>query len=144
MAALLLTGASAAGQASEPVQPAGATLDLSIADARNTRGVIRLCLTANPRHFPDCSGDSAARTLSIPASQTSARFAGLHAGTYAIALIHDENSNGRMDMTLVMPREGFGFSRNPRIGMGPPRFAAASFAVGEAPVRQDVRIRYML
>ena len=125
-------------------EPQGTTLDLTIANARNARGMIRLCLTANPRHFPDCSRDTAARTLSIPASQTSARFTGLPAGTYAVSLIHDENGNGRMDMALVMPREGFGFSRNPRIGMGPPRFAAASFAIGSDPVRQDVRIRYML
>jgi uncharacterized protein (DUF2141 family) len=136
--------ASASGQSTEPAAVAGATLDLTIADARNARGMIRLCLTANPRHFPDCSGDVAARTLSIPAAQTSARFVGLPAGTYAVSLIHDENGNGRMDMTLVMPREGFGFSRNPRIGMGPPRFASAAFVIGTAAVHQDVRIRYML
>ena len=128
----------------QATEPDGATLDLSFENVRNTRGVIRICLTANRRHFPDCSGDSAARTLSIPASQAGARFTGLAAGTYAISLIHDENGNGRMDMTLMMPREGFGFSRNPRIGMGPPRFDAAAFAVGSDPVRQQVRVRYML
>lgn len=128
----------------QATEPDGATLDLSFENVRNARGVIRICLTANRRHFPDCSGDSAARTLSIPASQANARFTGLAAGTYAISLIHDENGNGRMDMTLMMPREGFGFSRNPRIGMGPPRFDAAAFAVGSDPVRQQVRVRYML
>lgn len=125
-------------------EPEGTTLDLAFENARNARGMIRICLTANARHFPDCSGDSAARTLSIPASQHSARFTGLAPGTYAVSLIHDENGNGRMDMALMMPREGFGFSRNPRIGMGPPRFAAAAFAVGSVPVQQQVRIRYML
>lgn len=140
-----MAGASSAGgQPAEPARASGATLDLTIADARNARGVLRLCLTANPRHFPDCSRDTSARTLSIPASQRSARFTGLPAGTYAVSLIHDENGNGRMDMALVMPREGFGFSRNPRIGMGPPRFASASFAIGSDAVHQDVRIRYML
>lgn len=125
-------------------EPVGTTLDLAFDNARNTRGLIRICLTSNPRHFPDCSGDASARTLSVPAAQAAARFTDLSAGTYAVSLIHDENSNGRMDMALMMPREGFGFSRNPRIGMGPPRFQAAAFAVGETPVRQEVRIRYML
>lgn len=125
-------------------EPTGTTLDLAFDSARNTRGMIRICLTSNPRHFPDCSGDATARTLSVPAAQSGARFTGLAAGTYAVSVIHDENSNGRMDMTLMMPREGFGFSRNPRLGMGPPRFQAAAFTVGEVPVRQDVRIRYML
>jgi uncharacterized protein (DUF2141 family) len=44
----------------------------------------------------------------------------------------------------MMPREGFGFSRNPRLRMGPPRFTDAAFAVGETVVRQTVRVRYML
>ena len=124
--------------------PAGTSLELTFDNARNTRGMIRVCLTANRRHFPDCSGDSAARTLSVPASQASVRFDGLVPGTYAVSLIHDENGNGRMDMALVVPREGFGFSRNPRIGMGPPRFDAAAFTIGTQPVQQQVRIRYML
>jgi uncharacterized protein (DUF2141 family) len=33
-------------------------------------------------------------------------------GRYAVALFHDENANGRMDKMLMMPREGFGFSRD--------------------------------
>lgn len=124
--------------------PEAGVVALSIENVRNARGVLRICLTANPRAFPDCSRDSQARTLSVPANATSARFDRLPAGTYAVSLIHDENGNGRMDMALVMPREGFGFSRNPRIGMGPPRFDSAAFAVGTTPVSQTVRVRYML
>ena len=41
-------------------------------------------------------------------------------GTYAIALLHDENGNGRADRVLMVPREGFGFSRNAPVRMGPP------------------------
>ena len=137
--AMLLAGSPASAD-----PPEGGAVALTIENVRNTRGVLRICLTANPRAFPDCSRDRNARTLSIPANQTSARFDGLPAGTYAVSLIHDENGNGRMDMALVMPREGFGFSRNPAIGMGPPSFGSASFAVATAPVSQTVRVRYML
>lgn len=110
---------------------------------RNDRGVVRLCLTGNRQHFPDCSGDGSARSLTVPASATTAHFANVPAGTYAISLIHDENANGRMDMRLFVPREGFGFSRNPAIRMGPPSFSSAAFAVGDAPITQNVRMRYM-
>lgn len=82
--------------------------------------------------------------MTIPATQSRAVFSNIAPGTYAISLIHDENSNGRMDMRLFIPREGFGFSRNPAIGMGPPRFASAAFSVGAAPASQPVRVRYML
>jgi uncharacterized protein (DUF2141 family) len=140
LAALLSLTGPASGQ---PSAQSG-SIDLAIEGARSQRGLIRICLSANPRHFPDCSGDPAARTANIPASATTARFDGLAPGTYAVSLIHDENSNGRMDTMLMMPREGFGFSRNPRIGMGPPRFQSASFAVEAGAVQQTVRLRYML
>lgn len=133
-----------AGSPASADPPEGAAVTLDFENVRNARGMLRVCLTTNPRAFPDCSRDRNARTLSVPATATSARFDGLSAGTYAVSLIHDENGNGRMDMALVMPREGFGFSRNPRIGMGPPSFSAAAFAVGTTPVSQTVRVRYML
>ena len=64
-------------------------------------------------------------------------------GTYAIAVVHDENSNNKMDMALFMPKEGFGFSRNPTITVGPPSFKSASFVVA-GDVRQSIRMKYML
>ena len=55
-----------------------------------------------------------------------------------------ENGNGRLDTTLGIPREGVGFSRNPRLTFGPPRFSAAQFAVATPAVDQDVRVKYFL
>ena len=51
------------------------------------------------------------------------------AGTYAIAVVHDENGNNKLDKAIFLPKEGFGFSRNPTITVGPPSFKSASFAV---------------
>jgi uncharacterized protein (DUF2141 family) len=45
---------------------------------------------------------------------------------------------------MGIPREGFGFSRNPAIGFGPPRFSAARFTLGSDAQKQQVRIRYLL
>ena len=141
LTATLLISASANGQNSTSATGA---VDLTMTNARNTRGNILICLTSNADKFPDCRGDATARTLTISASASHARFSNLAAGTYAVSMIHDENANGRMDMRLFLPREGFGFSRNPAIGMGPPRFTSASFTVGAGTVEQAVRIRYLL
>lgn len=82
---------------------------------------------------------------SLPAGQAAAiRLSGLAPGTYALSVIHDENANGRLDRFMAIPREGFGFSRNPRIRMGPPRFEEVRFEVGAGRVRQAVRLRYLL
>ncbi|MFM7027942.1 MAG: DUF2141 domain-containing protein [Chakrabartia sp.] len=120
------------------------TVEFDISGVRNAKGRVLVCLTANPKAYPDCGKDPASRKLSLPAASTLvARFENVPAGTYAAALIHDENANNRMDLALFLPREGFGMSRNPKIGMGPPSFKSAQFAVSGSPVRLPITMRYM-
>lgn len=132
LAGLLLLGATTP-------QPG---IELTIENLRNARGVLRLCVTGDPRYFPDCSDDPASLSRSISATERSASFT-LPAGRYAVSLIHDENGNGKLDTTLGIPREGFAFSRNPKIGFGPPRYEDVSFEV-EGRVWQTLRLRYLL
>lgn len=121
-----------------------ASLEVTVTGLRSAKGLVQLCLTAAPAHFPDCAGDPAGRHLVVPAATAMPlRFDGLPAGRYAIALFHDENGNGRLDTRFGMPTEGFGFSNNPRISFGPPRFAAARFTIGGASVAETVRVRYL-
>jgi uncharacterized protein (DUF2141 family) len=59
-------------------------------------------------------------------------------------VIHDENGNAKLDTFAGIPREGFGFSRNPPIRFGAPRFSAARFAITGDAQRQQIGMRYML
>jgi len=144
--ALLVLGAllPATVPAASPAASLVGSLEIDVAGMRSARGLIRICLTAEPRNFPGCVDDKHAVTRSVPASQHIIRFDDLPPGNYAAALIHDENSNAKLDTLLGIPREGFGFSRNPPIGFGPPRFAAAEFALGGVAETQQVTMRYML
>lgn len=57
-------------------------------------------------------------------------------GRYAIAVLHDENSNHRLDRNMIgFPKEGFGFSNNPKVGLSAPSFDTASMEV-TCPVTQ--------
>jgi len=48
-------------------------------------------------------------------------------GTYAFAVIHDENMNGKLDTnSLGVPKEGYGFSNDAKTSLGAPSFSAAS------------------
>ena len=124
--------------------PHTASIAVEIAGLRSATGVIRACLTQEPSAFPDCREDPEARRLTIAAGGPAAMtFAAVPAGRYAIALMHDENRNGRVDMALVVPREGFGFSRNPALRLGSPPFATAAFTVAGEPVVQTIRMRYL-
>ncbi|MBC8009694.1 MAG: DUF2141 domain-containing protein [Burkholderiales bacterium] len=52
-----------------------------------------------------------------------AQFLDLAPGSYALAAVHDENESGEMDTNWIgMPREGMGFSRDPKSFLGPPKF----------------------
>ncbi len=118
-------------------------LDIAIDSLRSAKGLVQLCLTADPDNFPACVDDAQALTRSVPASQRALRFDALPRGGYAIAVIHDENGNSRLDTVAGIPREGYGFSRNAAVRFGPPRFAAARFVLGEAPAAERIRMRYI-
>ncbi|MBB3473726.1 MULTISPECIES: DUF2141 domain-containing protein [unclassified Sphingomonas] len=120
------------------------SLDVSIAQMRSAKGMIRVCLTADPANFPRCVDDRDAVTRSIPAGQHSLRFAALPRGDYAVAVIHDENGNAKLDTFAGIPKEGFGFSNNPAIRFGPPRFKAARFTLASDAEAQQVKMHYIL
>jgi uncharacterized protein (DUF2141 family) len=120
-----------------------ARLDVGVDGLRSAKGLIRVCLTADPENFPACIDDADAVTRSIPASVHSLRFDGLPHGNYAVAVIHDENRNSKLDTFAGIPREGFGFSRNPVIRFSAPRFEAARFAVTGDAAEQQIRMRYI-
>lgn len=118
-------------------------LDIGIEQLRSAKGMVRLCLTADPDNFPACVDDARALTRSVPAGLKAIHLDGLPHGQYAAAVIHDENNNAKLDTLAGIPREGFGFSRNPVIRFGPPRFTAARFTLDSVAETQQIRMRYI-
>ena len=124
----------------------GAGVSVEVTGLRSTKGVVRACMTTHADRFPRCRGDADAYALVVPAGHAvTLEFERVRPGRYAIALLHDENDNGKADRALsLMPREGYGFSRDAPVRLGPPSFGQAAFEVGPARVRQTIRMRYML
>lgn len=121
------------------------TLDIAVEGLRAERGDILLCLFHDKGDFPDCSHNTHARKASAPARNgMTIRIEGLATGRYAVTLIHDENGNRKLDTSLGIPREGVGFSRNPKFFFGPPRYDAAAFDADAPEIRQSVKVRYFL
>lgn len=124
--------------------PPQATIDIEVHGLRNTRGTLHLCATRNRDHFPDCRGDPSAYRQSVPASSSQMRLSGVAPGHYAISLFHDQNSNAKLDTFLGVPREGFGFSRNPVIRFGAPKFDSVDIELQPGFTRTTVRMQYLL
>jgi uncharacterized protein (DUF2141 family) len=143
---LLLAGNSAA---LDPVphmaSPPKARLTVSFSGLRSAKGLVRACLTREPRFFPNCDKDPHALKESVAAGpRAHLSFTDIASGDYALSVLHDENGNGRADMLLGIPREGVGFSENPRIRFGPPKFGAVRFHIGTDNLSKDVRLQYFL
>ena len=137
-------GAAALTSGAEATE-SSATLEVNIYGLRSNKGNVLVCVTANPRFFPDCSKDPKSLRANVPANNAAlVSFNGVSPGTYAVAIVHDENSNSKMDMAVFLPREGYGFSRNPAVMTGPPKFRSAAFAVNATYVSQRVQMKYML
>ncbi|WP_234030260.1 DUF2141 domain-containing protein [Erythrobacter mangrovi] len=135
----LLLGAAAPGD--------GATITVSVTDLRNAKGIVRACMTTDADKFPRCRGVPGAYAATADAQEGTVTFTftGVKPGRYAIALLHDENSNGKADRVLgMMPKEGFGFSRDAKVQMGPPSFADAAIDIGEEDRDLTIRMRYLL
>lgn len=68
---------------------------------------------------------------------------GLTSGQYAIAVIHDENGNDKLDLGLFgIPVEGYGFSQNPFIESKLPSFEDSAFIISDATQTVEILLQY--
>lgn len=144
-AALIAALAASSLAAAQPAAPGPSySLTVKIDGLRDSKGVVRICLTSRADAFPQCKA-GAALTATVKAAKGAVdyRFEGVRPGTYAIAAFHDANGNGKLDKMMGMPREGFAFSRNPPMRPRAPTFKEAHFAVG-GEGGQVLHMRYLL
>src|SRR5581483_9984203 len=91
---------------------------------------VACALFESPVGFPTEFLHSATNVMVIKIRKMQARcdFEDIPPGTYAMAVIHDENMNGKLDTNwLGIPTEGYGFSNDAKALLGAPSFSAASF-----------------
>ena len=138
-----LLGLAAAASA---VPAAAGEVVITVTALRSSKGVVRACMTTRADVFPKCADDPAAHRTVVPAGEEVViRFTEVRPGSYAIALLHDENNNGKADRAMgMMPTEGYGFSRDAPVKMAPPKFKDAVFTLGEDASRMTIRMRYFM
>ena len=64
-------------------------------------------------------------------------------GLYGIALLDDENKNGKLDYKFIIPKEGVGFSNYDQHGIHRPVFSDFSFLLKKnVTLRVPIRLKY--
>lgn len=141
LAVIAIVGVAAPGLAEGP---ATASLAVTVTGIKNGKGVIRLALCPPDAGFPDCK-TKVVRTasLSISGGSASVTLTGLVPGRYAVSVFHDANSNNKLDTFAGIPKEGYGFSRNPGFKPRAPKFTEAEVQV-EGASTAAIKLRYIL
>lgn len=107
-------------------------LKIEFTNLSSVKGDILYLLFSSSKGFPDKENKSF-RQGKITASQAAMNglsLDGIPPGEYALSVFHDENSNAKMDTNFMgIPKEGFAFSKNPRVIFGPPSFEKTKFSI---------------
>lgn len=105
-------------------------IHVKILDIRNNTGAVACALFKSSVGFPTEFMQSATNIVMMKIEDTEARcdFLDIPNGTYALAVIHDENMDGKLATNWIgVPTEGYGFSSDAKVSMSAPSFEAASF-----------------
>lgn len=143
LAGLILAGAAAAAPA--PAQSPCPGIHVKILDIRNSTGSVACALFESPAGFPIEFLRSATNVMVIKVRKSQARcdFEDIPPGTYALAVIHDENMNGELDTNVLgIPKEGYGFSNDARALFGAPSFSEASFTYDGQTLDLTISLHY--
>ena len=118
---------------------------VKITGFRNDKGQVICALFSSAADFPKNMDKARAVTKSqISGRQAVCEFAGVAPGTYGVSVIHDENSNGKLDTNFMgLPKEGVGSSNNVRPHFGPPKFAAAAFTFTGGKLELSITVIYL-
>ena len=120
-------------------------IHLEIETLRNDKGQVVCALYSSSDGFPK-ENDKALAHVNSPIADKHAvcEFVGVAAGTYAVSVFHDENSNGKLDTNLLgIPREGVGASNDAKGHLGPPKFDAAAFQFSGGRMTLRIKINYL-
>jgi uncharacterized protein (DUF2141 family) len=129
--------------ASPALSQSSSTIVVEVSGFKNSRGTLNCRLFTKPADFPDGEGLATVR-IPIAAPTTSCTFSNLEPATYAIAVVHDENSNGKLDKNFVgVPSEAYGVSNNKTYALSAPKWdESLFFLVPSESKTLQVKLRY--
>lgn len=107
------------------------TLVVEMKGFRSDKGKALVALFASKDGFPDGARKAVRRVeVEIKNRGAVAVLGDVAPGTYAVAVLHDEDGNKAMKTGVFgIPKEGYGASQDARGNFGPPSFGDAKFAI---------------
>lgn len=120
-------------------------ITLTATNLRSSKGHVLVNLFKDGEGFPATAAKAFRKEkVNITNKKAVVTFSSLPAGNYAVAILHDENDDMKMNTSFLgMPKEGYGFSNNVMGLLGPPSFNKASFKhPGSSATFVTIKTRY--
>jgi uncharacterized protein (DUF2141 family) len=105
------------------------TLVVKVTGVRSEKGQVKIAVFNSPEKW---LGEQPmySSTINVDGQTVLWKITDLPYGDYGIAVLHDENKNGKMDKNILgIPLEPYGFSNNVRVTFGPPTWEKSKFVV---------------
>ena len=120
-----------------------AKLTLVINELRNQQGEVCIALFSDKDGFPKDDEQAICNDCFVISERPMSTSFDVPYGRYSVSVLHDENKDGELNTGFMgIPKEGIGFSNDPRIIKGTPSFEKTSFDFTEDERTVEVTVKY--
>jgi uncharacterized protein (DUF2141 family) len=119
-------------------------IQVQVTGISSQKGEIFAALYSSEKGFPSDAARAFKTAKAMPSEgKATLNFTQIPEGTYAIALFHDNNGDGKLNTNFLgIPKEGYGVSNNVRNLFSAPGFDESSFKVGKSAVKLTIKVQY--
>jgi len=118
-------------------------LEIVVTGLRNNKGQLMISLSKGAEGFPNKNYYKQLFISDFTSPQFIKIIKGIPYGNYAVSLLHDEDSNGKMKRNLIrLPKEGFAFSRNYKVLFRAPNYNEANFDLDTIKKPIEIKMQY--
>jgi len=110
-----------------PLPTSKVSLTVNVSGFSDNVGKSYIALYRPKDVWPEINKQFIGKVVAINGKTSTVKFDNLECGTYAVAVFHDRNNNGKLDKNMLgIPVERYGFSNNARETFSAPSFGSAS------------------
>ena len=104
------------------------TLTIRITNIKEVKGQVVISIYDKKENFPKEGKEYRKEVVNVDTTMVLYTYTNLPHGEYALAIFHDENSDGICNLNFFgIPKEGYGFSNNIKPTLSAPSFEKTKF-----------------
>ncbi len=117
---------------------------VKVTNVNNKKGLVMVALFSSSKGFPYETSYAIQKIKGTALNGTvQMSFKSIPNGTYAIALFHDTNGDGKLNTNFMgIPKEGYGVSNNAYNTFSAPDFKSSSFTHSSAHTELNIQMKY--